>query len=198
MAQTQSRQERRKQRTRQKLLDAARRVIATRGYEATGVLDITEEADVSKGTFYQYFTDKEDLTRTLIMEGLDGLRARVDAMMAGETEQAPEIMRQVLHTVFNYTVDNRDLFRIMLGRHATAELNMLTLDYYTKVAEEMLERYGGAIKEGYPPMLLAQFIAGAVVRLGMWWLENDHGLSPDEISEITYRLLREGVLRDRL
>ena len=188
-----TRQERRKQRTRRRLLDAARRVIARLGYDATGVLDITEEADVSKGTFYQYFRDKEELTHTLILEGFGELRACLDQVLTGERRLG--LIEQALHIVFQYAADNRDLFRIMLGRQASAELNMTAFNYFSEVVEDTLTR-SGVVPDAipFPPALLAQFIAGACVRLGLWWIEDDRGLSPAEISRLTYRMLSEGVL----
>jgi AcrR family transcriptional regulator len=51
--------------TRAKLLDAAVPVLAEKGYHATRVDDIVRMAGVSHGTFYLYFTNKEDLFRTL-------------------------------------------------------------------------------------------------------------------------------------
>ena len=106
------RHERRKRRTRQKLLDAARRVIARVGYEAVSVLDITEEADVSKGTFYLHFKDKEDLTRTLIMAGFDALRAELKAAIG--PGQSRDDLQEELEVVFRYAGQHRDLFRLLL------------------------------------------------------------------------------------
>jgi AcrR family transcriptional regulator len=51
--------------TRAKLLDAAVPALAEKGYHATRVDDIVRLAGVSHGTFYLYFTNKEDLFRTL-------------------------------------------------------------------------------------------------------------------------------------
>lgn len=51
--------------TRAKLLDAAVPTLAEKGYHATRVDDIVRQAGVSHGTFYLYFTNKEDLFRTL-------------------------------------------------------------------------------------------------------------------------------------
>ena len=187
-----SRQERRKQRTRQRLLDAARRVMARSGYESTGILDITEEADVSKATFYLHFTDKEDLTRTLIMEGFEELRARVDETL-GEVHR-PGRMAEALRVVYRYAAEKRDLFQIMLGTQASGELNLLAFNYWTDVVQSILAR-SGVSAETLPvsPEMLAQFVAGACVRLGLWWMADHHGLSSDEIADITARLLRDGV-----
>ncbi len=189
-----TRQERRKQRTRRRLLDAARRVIARLGYESAGVLDITEEADVSKGTFYQYFKDKEALTHTLIVEGFEELRARADAIVT--PERKPAEAHEALRTVFHYAAENRDLFRIMLGPQGSPELNLMAINIFADFVESTLVSNLAQQEHGpFTPALVAQFVAGAGVRLGLWWIEDDHGLSPDEISAIMFQMLMDGVGR---
>jgi TetR/AcrR family transcriptional repressor of nem operon len=47
--------------SRRKLLDAALRVIRTKGYTATRVEDICETASLTKGSFFHHFKSKEDL-----------------------------------------------------------------------------------------------------------------------------------------
>jgi len=56
-----SRRERKKQETRQRLLEAAWALFAEQGYESTTVEQITERADVAKGTLFNYFETKETL-----------------------------------------------------------------------------------------------------------------------------------------
>lgn len=55
-------------RTMRKLLDAAMVVFARRGYHAARVDDIVKVARTSHGTFYLYFSNKEDLLRALVAE----------------------------------------------------------------------------------------------------------------------------------
>ena len=57
--QREPRGERRKRLTREKLLDAAFRLMAERGMDAVAINDITEAADVGFGTFYNHFASKE-------------------------------------------------------------------------------------------------------------------------------------------
>jgi len=54
--------------TMRKLLDAAMVVFARRGYYAARVDDIVKVARTSHGTFYLYFSNKEDLLRALVTE----------------------------------------------------------------------------------------------------------------------------------
>ncbi len=65
MALTLTRHEQRKAATRQSLLDAARDVIAAKGYNNVEILDITDYANVSKATFYKHFPNKEACVRAL-------------------------------------------------------------------------------------------------------------------------------------
>ncbi len=55
-------------RTRRKLLDAARRVFERDGFLAARVSDIAEEARLAHGSFYTYFTSKEEIFREVFLD----------------------------------------------------------------------------------------------------------------------------------
>jgi AcrR family transcriptional regulator len=55
-------------RTMQRLLDAGAAVFAERGYHAARVDDVVKAAATSHGTFYLYFSNKEDLFRALAVQ----------------------------------------------------------------------------------------------------------------------------------
>jgi AcrR family transcriptional regulator len=73
-----TRQQRRVSQTRKKLLDAARQVFAEKGLDMTRIGDITERADVGKGTFYNHFKSKEHLIRELIKGVVGELETIID------------------------------------------------------------------------------------------------------------------------
>jgi AcrR family transcriptional regulator len=70
------RRERKKERTRQLLLDVAIRLIAERGIYGTRVEDITERSDLGKGAFYNYFESKDRLIAELVSQGIELLHRR--------------------------------------------------------------------------------------------------------------------------
>jgi AcrR family transcriptional regulator len=74
--------ERKKQRTRQALIDAAFTLISRRGYEQTTVADIAEAADVSTRTFFLHFPAKEDV---LLADG----EQRIELALAVIADAAP-------------------------------------------------------------------------------------------------------------
>lgn len=59
-------QEERSEKSRQQILDAALKLFSHRGYGATSVRDIAEEAGLSKGNVYHHFPDKEAIFRALL------------------------------------------------------------------------------------------------------------------------------------
>lgn len=95
MIQKPSRRDRKKEKTRQTLLEIAIRLIAERGIYGTRVEDITERGDLGKGAFYNYFESKDRLIAELVSQGIELLHrdylgepatashaARVDAVVA--------------------------------------------------------------------------------------------------------------------
>jgi AcrR family transcriptional regulator len=69
-------------RTMRKLLDAAMIAFDKRGYHATRVNDVVEIAKTSHGTFYLYFSNKEDLLRALVTEAATEAQHLYDALAA--------------------------------------------------------------------------------------------------------------------
>src|SRR5215468_10623827 len=69
-------------RTMRKLLDAGVEVFATRGYHAARVDDIVKLARTSHGTFYLYFSNKDDLFRALAEEVGDEMQALAESLPA--------------------------------------------------------------------------------------------------------------------
>jgi AcrR family transcriptional regulator len=54
--------------TRKKLMRAALELFTQKGLDATTITDITEKADLGKGTFYRYFTDKNEVMAALLQD----------------------------------------------------------------------------------------------------------------------------------
>jgi len=78
METTISRRERKKEETRQRLLSVSLELFHEQGYSATTIEDITERADVAKGTFFNYFPSKEALLSELSVWGIEKLQTSLD------------------------------------------------------------------------------------------------------------------------
>ena len=83
-----SRLDRRKARTRQALIDAAVRLIAEGRGDRASIAEITEEADIGFGSFYNHFDSKEQLFQTASEEVLERWGQLIDRATAGLTDPA--------------------------------------------------------------------------------------------------------------
>jgi AcrR family transcriptional regulator len=85
--------------TRHSLLDAAARLIAERGYRGTTVNEIVARAGLSKGTFYWYFSCKDDVLFAVLGEHIDRpLYELIELLKTAppEHDMAPEASRRLL------------------------------------------------------------------------------------------------------
>lgn len=89
-----SRRERRRAETRQRLLLAALRLFRQRGFAATTVEQITEAADLGKGTFFNYFPSKEHILGALAEVQRGKIMAALEAVSRGRD------VRDVLHRLY--------------------------------------------------------------------------------------------------
>ena len=90
------------------LLDAGAVVFAARGYHAARVDDIVKAAKTSHGTFYLYFSSKEDLFRALALD--------VAAEMADLARELPSLVPEGTGTAVAMR-DWLDRFAALYGRH---------------------------------------------------------------------------------
>jgi AcrR family transcriptional regulator len=85
----QERKEREKERRRQQIMVAAKRVFSDRGFNKATMEDIAQEAELSPGTLYLYFKNKEELYASLSLRILQYLLIRVEHVNE-EKDAGPE------------------------------------------------------------------------------------------------------------
>lgn len=90
-----SRHRLRKTNTREKLIAAARGVFSEKGLDLTRIDEITERADVGKGTFYYHFRTKENIIREVIREVMAELVDMIDERCA-ETTDLRELLDKLI------------------------------------------------------------------------------------------------------
>ena len=122
-----SRRERRKVETRQQIFQAAMKLFEQKGIFSTTVEEITEAADVGKGTFFNYFPSKEAILSKLAERQLGVIdraaeKARSAASihpilkdMIHELSNAPGRSQIMLRSLFSMALSNSLLFEIFSG-----------------------------------------------------------------------------------
>jgi len=137
-----TRMQRRAKRTRRKLKKAALDVFAEKSVDAATIEEITEKADVGKGTLYQHFADKEEVVVTLVEDAVNHLIECIRSY-----ESAPETLEDMLEHLLNahyrFSVDAREEFLLLFQGKLLLRLESDTLDEL----EEPYLRYLGEIED---------------------------------------------------
>ena len=110
---TTSRVDRRRERTRQRVLDAARALIAEKGVAGLRIQDITEQADIALGSFYNYFATKDDLVEAVVTESLSELGATT--VMADATQDPAVTAAAAIRRVVRLAYDDPEFARLLIN-----------------------------------------------------------------------------------
>ncbi len=99
------RKEREKERRRQQIIVAAKRVFSDKGFNKATMEDIAKEAELSPGTLYLYFKNKEELYASLSLRILQYLHIRVEHVNS-ETDLDPEqkivTLMEAMYDVYDF------------------------------------------------------------------------------------------------
>ncbi|HEY8376555.1 MAG TPA: TetR/AcrR family transcriptional regulator, partial [Nannocystis sp.] len=139
-------QARREQR-RSLILAAATKVFKEKGYHATSVGDIIDAAQIARGTFYLYFTNKREIFAALSAGFLAKIRGSVRKISLDPADGEPLAQmranfRRVIHTV----LDNADLATIVLRDDALdAEARIQADRFY----DQIIDLIGQAVRVGH-------------------------------------------------
>ena len=182
-----TRHQRRRLRTRQQLKDATLELLLEVGYDSISIQNITDRADLGRGTFYIYFKDKEDIVWEIIREGLDAADEEARQRVGDTLPEKPEFYGYL--NMFRHADQNRDLYRVMLGSQGSAMLSARVQNYLAEDLEQEILRYGLYPDSPIPQRIVSQVITGATIRLITWWLETPNNYSPEEMAKMLYETL---------
>jgi AcrR family transcriptional regulator len=133
--------------TRRKIIDSAVDLINGIGYPASGLADIIERAELTKGAFYYHFESKEDLATAIIEEGATTV---LDAFRGASRSTAPA-MANIVHGLFTVTeVVATDRIAQAACRllRTFGGFNPAAKQTYLSLLAEMTERVGISITDG--------------------------------------------------
>ncbi len=91
--------ERKKQRTREQIIEAAMGLFAERGYQATTIADIATAADIAPRTFFSYFPSKEAVVFHRVDRDLEALASTLRDRLPGES--AFDALRRWIDAMFD-------------------------------------------------------------------------------------------------
>jgi AcrR family transcriptional regulator len=159
---------------RRQLLDAAVRVFARKGFHASRVGDIAEEAGVAHGLLYHYFKSKDQVLEAVFHENWSVLLARI-ASVEESDEPAVDQIRHIAAIVLRTWLHLPDVVRVVIrefGRspelaERVAELTQ-PIDAIQRVIERGMER--GEFRQDIDPRFAAAVVYGSIDELLTAWV----------------------------
>ena len=183
------------ERTRQKLLEAAERIFAELGYHDASIVKITEAAGVGQGTFYLYFSGKQQVFDEVVLDLNSRVRhAMTEASEKGTTRAERELLG--FDAFFRFTAEHPALYRIIRQAEFVSPETLVT--HYERLTEGYVAGLrqameAGEIAEG-DPEVLAWSLMGIGELVGMRWIlwNGEQGM-PDEVFDELSRIIVRAI-----
>jgi AcrR family transcriptional regulator len=179
-----------------KILAAATRIFARKGYDGASMSAIAAAAGVTKPVLYDHFASKDALFETLLCSIRDNLLAKGHAIgrsVAGEETR----FRAAVDAFFSFVEDQPDAAKILLivpqGNPVTARLSRAVQQGATAGISRLLKSYlpAGA---SWQYEAAGEFLKEGLHALAKWWLTNP-GPSRDEIVDLVMTACWAGFQR---
>lgn len=132
--------------TRDKIVEATKRLIAAEGLDGTTIKAICDEAGVLPGSFYNLFDSKEQVI-------LDVVREAIAAVDPDPEHTGTDTLSDLIEAYIRFVTDQGDLARVYIrlalsGTRSNRELQARTIRHH----EERVARFAGAIARHDPGM----------------------------------------------
>jgi len=165
---------------RKMIVDESINEFSTYSYENSSINRIVENCKISKGSFYQYFGNKEDLYRYIISISLEKKMEYVNATLISEIDNGfIKIIKEIFKSGLKFAYENEKLASIgvLLIKNKNSEIyrkiigqnKNLAVDFYKKLIEIEIEK--GKIKPDINIEFTSYLINSMIINLSEYFFE---------------------------
>lgn len=172
-----SRRERKKKETREKIFFNAMQLFRSQGFSATSVEQITQQADVGKGTFYNYFRTKEAVIKEF------SRRSWQDLVQAGRQKNslsARQRLENLLHDWAEFMIADREIAWVTVRSREGTDYDLSL--HYGLLAIITVGQQNGEISRSFDPAFLAESLEGMMIQHFIRWFVSGTGDLHQELS----------------
>ncbi len=180
--------DRRVRKTMNALKHALSTLMLQKNINSISVKELTDMADINRGTFYLHYSDVSDLLSHSEDDLLDELKETLDRFSDDSFKNEPT---RLFTELYKLTAANADMVRILISENGDIKfLNKLKkllrdkcLNDWKKTLQENLENFDAYYA----------FIVGGCLSLIQYWFSNDMRETPAELAAITTAFINHNV-----
>ncbi|QPQ31288.1 TetR/AcrR family transcriptional regulator [Lysinibacillus sp. JNUCC 51] len=190
-----SKTDRRIIRTKNEIKQAFFSLLSEKNFEAITVRDITELANINRGTFYLHYVDKYNLLEQYENEIFEKFNAILDAttnldldINQFKQERLP-VMIQILQVFY----EEADFLKLILGPNGDPYFHEKMRQFFVRYFNAYLGNRTDKSKWKFPIELTLAYNSNAILGVITYWLQHEMQQSPEEIATMLIETILKGT-----
>lgn len=172
-------------------LEAAAGLFEKRGYSNTSVEDITSELGFTKGVFYYYWKNKQEIVQEIHNRALGVMKERLDSATGDEGSPADRLEAAIRNHI-EAVMQNRSIISVLMGDFSFSEETVEGRRAYARRFQELVEEgIAAGVVRDLDPKVLTYAILGLCNSVAQWYRPGGR-LSAEEIRDIFAGFAAEG------
>lgn len=181
--------DRRVRKTRRQLRECLITLLKEKKVQDITVRELTDMADLNRGTFYLHYKDVFDLlekTEAELQEDFNQLVCKHDAV---DLKQRPSV---IFNEIYSLVYDNVDLIEILLGENGDLNfVNRLKQLIREKCLKDWMEVFRSGNAAAFDAFF--SFIVSGCIGLVQYWLQTGLKETPEQMAKLTEHIITKGI-----
>lgn len=175
--------------TRRQLRECLITLLKEKKVQDITVRELTDMADLNRGTFYLHYKDVFDLlekTEAELQEDFNQLVCKHDAV---DLKQRPSV---IFNEIYSLVYDNADLIEILLGENGDLNfVNRLKQLIREKCLKDWMEVFRSGNAAAFDAFF--SFIVSGCIGLVQYWLQTGLKETPEQMAKLTEHIITKGI-----
>jgi len=189
--------------TKRKMLNKARTLFWSKGYNATSVRDIARAYGCKPANIYNFFSKKEDILYEVLLEEMEQIINPIKALESDDTTH-PEVQLQLLiqshlDVTLSYRRSAKLLFDVELDNLTAAKRKKIVgmRDAYDRIIRKIIDRgLSAGCFADVDPKLAGFMIASMITRTRIWY-HPQKGVSVSQLADFIFQFALNGLRGSR-
>lgn len=183
----------------QEIMETSIRLFGEKGFTETSIQDIVDAIGVTKGTFYYYFSSKQELLKDIHLDYIETILKEQESIVNDPGRDCKTKMRDIIYMLIKNIQTRRQSARIFLremrnlnGEHVQQikeKRDEFRLNFQ-KLIETGIEK--GELKSHLRPDMITFGILG-MTNWSYQWYRPDGGVSEEELADIYVDMILNGI-----